>query len=104
VKINWGAAGWVALLVAGFWFLNWNGSLQRYNDQIANCQLSRDFVTSQNAEGWVIAEHARHAASMRFHFPADHIAVLDYHRIHRNLDHFLSLPCDKRYHRPGLIG
>lgn len=92
------------LIAFAFWFLNFNSSLGRYNDLIHNCRLGRDLVTTQNRDGWVIAEHARHATSMRTHTPEDHRAVLKYHFIHRKLDSYLAKPCTQRYHRPGVFG
>lgn len=87
-----------------FWFLNYNSSLGRYDDQITNCRLGNRAITSQNAKGWVIAEHTRHAASARTRHPEDHRAVLTYHRIHKSLDRIVRTPCPDRYHRPGPFG
>jgi hypothetical protein len=80
-----------------FWFLNYNSSLQRYEDIVNNCKLNNKYFNSANAEGWTIA-HERALTQGQVVFAAK------YDRIAKRMWFLIHTPCDVRYHRPGIFG
>lgn len=108
MKIDKSALAKWGLAFIAVWFINYNGSLGRYDDQIKSCEFAKKNSQRPQREAW---DAARARALVQWRTIDDRapesvnlMAANVYLRTIKGLDRAISTPCKERFERPGLFG
>lgn len=108
-RIHWEKAGGLLFVAAAFWFLNYNASLQRYQDLIDSCNYTKENVYTPVRKAFEAdvnyLTRVLEAASVK----QDVKTAADEKKASINnatdsLQSVVDKPCEERFDAPGLFG